>query len=443
MFRVSDGWRKCALAVLLYVAAGQTRACAPLEPREPSGFARAGVGHLPKNARGVMFYPGARTPRPQDFAVTSTEDTRPLSLRVHAFKGSAWVRLEPVPGFQPGARYRFRYIAAHGALVYPDEMTVAIDDEAVSSEGDYAIELAPAPAYKVVVVPTSSGSCVEPSPAVVQAFTYRVPASVLRYRDALAYATDVARVSQSGASMKPPPFVLSWTALPSLYDTGHGSLGMGFSKQYTARDNAVVAACGTRWPRVRLTGSVSFPELDALDHRTPAVEFDLDRNIEGRCDPLESLLRTVNRQAPEPGLREVCRMMLPGTFSVAGRPLRAVAPMEWAFELSSFTNMSATCNLVALAYLWHLGQYSTQPDTLNEIGAAIAEGFQQARPADRDAAVHALAYLTDQLPRESARQLLAPVQAMLAAMLAEPRPDRADELAKLIELAAPGGPGKR
>jgi hypothetical protein len=406
---------------------------------EASGFARAGIGHLPKNARGVMFYPASRAPRPADFHVTSAEDKRPLSLRVHAFKGAGWVRLEPVHGFQPGARYRFRYLPRHGAWTYPDEMTVAIDDEVVTSEGDYAIELASAPAYKVVLVPTSSGSCVEPSPAVVQAFTYRIPPSLQRYRDALDYSANIAAVSRAGAPAKPRPFVPSWTETPTLYERENGSLGLGFSKQYTTRDNAVVAACGTRWPRLRLTGAVSFPELDTLDHRTPATEFDINRNIEGRCDPLESLVRTVDWRSPEPSLRELCHANIAGSFAMGGLPLRDVDRAEWARELSFFTSMSATCNLVGLTYLWHTGQYSTQPDVVREIGAALATGLRSAEPADRDAAVHALAYLTDHLPREKrsamSRQLLAPVQAALVQMSSAPHPARPEELAKLIALA--------
>jgi hypothetical protein len=219
---------------------------------------------------------------------------------------------------------------------------------------------------------------------------------------------------------------------------------MGFSRQYTPPDNAVVAACGTRWPRIRLRGSVSFPELDTLKHRVPAVEFDLDRNIEGRCDPLDSLLRTVDWHSPEPSLRELCHAKIAGSFGMGGVPLRAVDPEEWARELTYFTSMSATCNLVGLAYLWHTGQYSTQPGMLQDFGGAIATGWQWATPADRDAAVHALAYLTDQLPSSKrtamARHLLAPVQAALVEMAAGPHRGIRDDLAKLINLAAPVNP---
>lgn len=428
-------FRRCVLALSLCAACAQALACSPPMQREAAGFARAGIGHLPGNARGVMFYPASQRPRPADFQVTSAEDKRPLAVRVHPIKGAGWVRVEPEHGFQPGARYRFRYLPRHGNWKYPDEMTVAIDAGAVTAEGDYAIELAAAPAYKVVLVPTSSGSCVEPSPAIVQAFTYRIPPALQRYRDVLDYSANAAAVTP----MQPPRILLSWTEAPTVYETETGSLGLGFSKQYTTRDNAVVAACGTRWRRLRLTGAVSFPELDTRVHRTPAAEFDLDRNIEGRCDLLESLLRTVDWRSPEPSLREVCQMYIASSFYIGAQPLRGVGREEWARELSYFTRMSATCNLVGLAYLWRTGQYSTQPDMVQEIGAAIATGLQPAGPEDRDAAVHALAYLTDQLPpakrKEMARRLLAPVQADLVKMAAGPHPARPEELAKLIGLA--------
>ena len=439
MVRLPTGWGKCVVALLLSASFVQAWACTPPRQRAWSGFARAGIAHLPGNARGVVFFPAARTPRPADFRVTSDEDKRPLSVRVQAFKGARWVRLEPVHGFQPGARYRFRYVPRHGDWEYPDEMTVAIDDAAVTLEGDYTLELAAGPAIQVVLVPRPSGACVEPSTSVVQPFTYRIPPALLPYRDALAYVASMASVPRPGAQVKSAPFLLAWEEAPVLYETEDGSLGRGYSKRYTARDNAVVAACGTRWPRMRLTGYVSFPELDPVAHRTPTVEFDLNQGIDGGCDPLEALLRSVDWRAPEPSLRELCHMSAAGSFSMAGLPLRDVDPMEWAFHLSFFTHMSTTCNLVALAHLWHTEQAIPQPDMLRGIGTAIETGWRDAAPADRDAAVHALAYLTDQLPQATreaaARQLLAPLRAALERALAEPHPGRPDELAKLIQLA--------
>lgn len=386
-----------------------------------------------------MFYPASRAPRPADFRVTSAEDKRPLRVRVQAIDGAVWVRVEPVHGFQPGARYRFRYLPRHREWKYPDEMTVAIDDAAVTPAGDYALELAAAPVAQVVLVPTSSGSCVEPGPSLVQSFTYRVPPALLPYRDALAYGASIASSPRAGASAKPPPFLLAWEETPVLYETEGDSLGRGYSKRYTMRDNAVVAACGTRWPRMRLTGYVGFPELDPVVHRTPTVEFDLNEHIEGSCDPLDALLRSVDWRAPEPSLRELCHMSAPGSFSMAGQPLRTVEPMEWAFHLSIFRQMSATCTLVALAHLWHTEQVDPPPDMVREFGAAIETGWRHATPADRDAAVHALAYLTDQLPPETraatARQLLAPLRTALEQALADPDPTRPEELAKLLALA--------
>ena len=439
MMRMPIGWHKGALALLLSVAVVQASACTPPRQRAWSGFARAGIGHLPKNALGVMFYPASRTPRPADFRVTSAEDKRPLPVRVRAIDGAGWVRIEPVHGFQPGARYRFRYVPRHGDWKYPDETTVAIDDAAVTSDGDYAIDLTPTPVAQVVLVPTSSGSCVEPAPSIVQSFTYRIPPALLPYRDALVYDASIASATRTGASVKPSPILRAQEGTPVLYETEGASLGQGYSKRYTTRDNAVVAACGTRWPRMRVTGHVGFPELDPVVHRTPTVEFDLNEHVEGSCDPLDALLRSVDWRAPEPSLRELCHMSAPGSFSMAGQPLRAVDPREWAFHLSMFEQMSATCTLVALAHLWHTEQASPPPAMLGEFGAAIESGWRDAAPADRDAAVHALAYLTDQLPQETraatARQLLAPLRAALEQALAGPHPARPEELAKLIALA--------
>jgi hypothetical protein len=425
MFRVPNGWRGCALALLLYTVLAHAWACSPPRQRAWAGFPRAAIGQLPANARGVMFYAASGKPRPADFRVTSGDDPRPLPVRVHALEGAGWVRLEPVDGFQPGVRYRFRYLPRHGDWKYPDDMTVAIDDTAVASEGAYSVELAAAPAYRVVLVPTSSGSCVEPSPAVVQAFTYRVPPALLPYRDALVYAPTLTPSSRS------------WTEAPAIYETPTGSLGVGFSTRYTALDNAVVAACGARRPRIRLTARVSFPELETSDHRTPAVELDLDRHVEGRCEPLDALLRSVDVRAPEPGLRELCHGNIAGSFAHAGIPLRAVEPMEWARELSNVSAMSVTCNLVALAHLWQTEPNSLQPALLRQLGDAIAAGWRTAGPTERDAAVHALAYLADRLPETTraatARALLAPLRPALA----EAHTAWPDELAQLVSLAGP------
>lgn len=426
--------RYCA-AMLAWATSVPVLACSPPPHLAQAGFSRHEVGHLPKNARGVIFTPEDSVPGPGDFRVDSTQDRRPLALRVHPLPSRGMVRLELAQGFQPGAQYAFRYLPAHGRWRYPDVMRVTIDDTAVSTGGSYAIEPAPRPAHRVVLVPSSSGSCVAPAPAVVQAFTYAVPSSLARYRDAVDYEASVTMRLRSATS-RPPSADPWWPGTPALYDTRDFSLGMGLAKAYTARKNAVIAACGRRWPNVRLSGAVSFPEVDDLVHRTPAVEIDLNRNVDGQCGELEALLQTVDRQAPEPVLREVCRSYIDMPFALGERALRKVELDQWQRNLELFNAMSSTCNLVALAHLWHTRQLDTSPHTLARLGTALQSGLQHATPEQRDAAVHALAYLVEQLPNDTrsdtARQLLAPAQPALVDALTAPKATRLDELADLL-----------
>lgn len=373
--------------------------------------------------------PADGVPGPGDFRVDSRQDKRPLTLRVHPLPSRGMVRLELLEGFQPGAQYAFRYLPAHGRWRHPDAMRVAIDDAVISTGGRYAIELAPRPAHRVVVVPSGSGSCVEPAPALVQAFSHAVPPALARYRDALDYDTaiDAARA---------PPVVDAWPAAPALYETPAFSLGLGFSHRYTLRDNAVIAACGKRWGRVRLRGAVGFPEVDDVLHRTAAVDFDMRSNAEGQCGELEALLQTIDGQPPEPVLREVCRVYIGMAYASGEQALRNIGLDQWELNFSLFFHMSPTCNLVALAHLWQTRQLDMSPSTLNRLGKALNSGIHHARPAERNAAVHALAYLVEQLPNDTrsatARQLLAPVQPALVDAVAAPKTTRLDELAGLI-----------
>lgn len=420
---------RCCAALLAWAASSAALACTPPAQLEAAGFSRHDVGHLPKNARGVIFLPENGVPGPGDFRVDSRQDKRPLTLRVHPLPSRATVRLELSGGFQPGAEYAFRYLPAHGQWRHPDAMRVTIDDVTVTTGGRYAIELAPRPAHRVVLVPSSSGSCVEPAPALVQAFHYAVPPALARYRDALDYDTAIDAASTSAV-------VDAWPAAPALYETPAFSLGLGFSARYTLRDNAVIAACGKRWGRVRLRGVVGFPEVDDVLHRAAAVEFDMRSKAKGQCGELEALLQTIGGQAPEPVLREVCGVYI-GAASASGEPaLRTVGLDQWELNLSLFFHMSPTCNLVALAHLWHTRQLDMSPRTLDRIGTALNSGIHHAKPAERDAAVHALAYLVRQLPvetrRGTARQLLAPAQSALVDAVAAPKTTRLDELAGLI-----------
>ena len=420
---------RCCAALLAWAASSAALACTPPAQLEAAGFSRHDVGHLPKNARGVIFLPENGVPGPGDFRVDSRQDKRPLTLRVHPLPSRGTVRLELSGGFQPGAEYAFRYLPAHGQWRHPDAMRVTIDDAVVATDGRYAIELAPRPAHRVVLVPSSSGSCVEPAPALVQAFHYAVPPALARYRDALDYDTAIDAAST-------PAVVDTWPAAPALYETPAFSLGLGFSHRYTLRDNAVIAACGKRWGRVRLRGFIGFPEVDDVLHRSAAVDFDMRSEGKGQCGELEALLQTIDGQAPEPVLREVCRVYIGMAFASGEQPMRNNGLDQWELNLSLFFHMSPTCNLVALAHLWHTRQLDTSPSTLNRLGKALNSGIHHARPAERDAAVHALAYLVGQLPDDTrqatAQHLLAPAQPALVDALAGRDATRLDEIAHLL-----------
>lgn len=437
--------KRIFLVVALLVA-GPVVACTPLGPRDDSGFVRSKVEHLPNNARGVMFYLASRQLRVADVEVTSSQDKRKLTLRINRInKKDARVRLEPVQGFLPGARYRFRFVSKHAAWSNPDEMSVTIDNEEVSTVGNYAIAPASRPAHKVIVVPTSSGSCVEPVTAVVQEFTYAIPASLRQYRDILTY--DAQLLPLPGA-LKATAYVLEWPLpMATLYDNGNFSLGLGFSQRYDSRNNAIVAACGPKQGRVRLVGFVGLPEVDLPAHRTPVVDIDLNRNAEGRCDALDALVHSVNWRTPEASLRELCQGSLARSFRNFDAPLRAVESEAWERALSFLYAMSPTCNLVALGYLWHNGQFDARPQTLHLLGTALETGMRRADRAQHDAAVRALVYVIEQFPsarrRTMAQQLLRPIQPVLVDALAEPSPLRPDELTHLIELGGPLTPALR
>jgi hypothetical protein len=427
--------RQCLPGAIAFLLACPVWACTPPRQRDESGFDRANVKSLPKNARGVMFYLAGGIPRSTDFQITSAQDKRPLSVRVRAFKGYAWVRVEPVSGFQAGASYEFRYLGKHGDWANPDVMRVTIDDVVASSSGEYAISQAARPAYKVIIIPTSAGSCVEPSPAAVQEFTYSIPPAMERYRDALLYS---AHVVLPRAVTRNIPFVPPWTEAPTLYEDSNYSLGLGIGKQYDARNNAVVLACGARWRRARLAATVIFPELDMTVHRVPTVDIDLDRHVEGECEQLEALLRTIDWRSPESSLRAVCQRALVSPFPQSGQALRTTGTEEWERGLNHLYGMVPTCNLVALAYLWNGRQYDMKPETFGRIGRALAGGLQYAEQPEADAAVHALTYVVNQLPGNArhamARSLLMPLQPALVDALAEPRQRRAGEIASLIRL---------
>lgn len=404
-------------------------ACSPPPIRNETGFIRHDVGHLPMNARGVIFQAGLRRPKAEDFRVESAEDRRPLRLHVHALKGGAWYRVEPVGGFRAGARYRFRYLPAHaGDWSYPDQMSVAIDDVSASTAGRYAIELAPRPAHRIVLVPTSSGSCVVPSPAVLQEFSYALPPSLERYREVVAYDASLLIPSKKMAVT----FLDGLGEEPMLYESWGYSLGAGFSHDYTMRKNAVVAACRSRWPRARVRGFVYFPEVEERRHPTVPAELDLSRNVDGQCGNLEAVLQTVAELGPERALRTRCRT----PFTPVDGPLRSVPIDVWERQLQFFYGMSSTCDLVALAYLWHTAQIVADAQTLRRLGSALKDGLRAGEREHKDAAVRALVYLVGQLPAAgraaSAKALLGPMQDVLVDMLAPADAARRGDITRLL-----------
>jgi hypothetical protein len=415
--------RHAVLVLLAVTFSPLSRACSPPPLRDEAGFVRHHVTHLPKNALGVMFVPLPGTLKPGNFQVLSREDKRRLDVRVRTFKGRGWARLELVQGFQPGASYTFRYLPRHGNWAYPDQMTVRIDESAVSTAGNYAIVPAPRPRHRMIMALNSMGPCIAPYPAVVQEFTYAVPAPLAPYRELLEFDT---RSSPAPDLITVADFS---TMPPSLYRDGSFSLGLGMRDSYSAVNNAVVSVCGKPLPRIRVDSVVRFPEVDARSYPVSAVEFNLNRDIEGRCSPLDALVQTVDWRAPEQDLRGMC-------YRHDETPLHRVTLDEWERRLEYFFYMSPTCDLVTLAYLWRTGKYSTTSATIRRLGTALKDGLASGDAATKEAAIHALVYLVAQLPPASrvrmARELLSPAQSWLVEQLASSNPPRPDDIARLI-----------
>lgn len=425
--------------VLACMAAVPVWACSPPLRRDVAGFERHDVGTLPRNARGVMFIPVSGKPASRDFVLKSDRDASPMAVRIRSMGGTA-VRVEPVHGFQAGARYTFRYVVPHGNWFYPDTMTVAIDARTVDTGGKYALVLAPRPVRRVVVIPGSS-ACVEPIPAVVQEFTHTVPAALLPYAASLAYDVQV-----TGSAGRPGPVPRWGLAEPAVYSALVQLSGME-NPVYDTYEDALIAQCGRRMPPIVLRGRVRFPEVDDRDHVTPSRTVELARAATV-CDELDALLQTVAQRPFEQALRAVCGSQIAG-FSVTGKQsLSALTPGDWAFQLEFFVDtMSPTCNLVGLAYVMHTGQFSTTPAALNSLATALRQGLPIAGPEQRDAALHALSYLVEQLPpatrAATARHLLAPSQALLVKALGEQKPVRPDEITRLIRRSGPLQQGAR
>lgn len=428
--------RPIAAAVLALAALAASplgHACSPPPIVQEAGFVRAHVERLPKNAKGVMFAPAPGALRASDFRVESKEDGGPLALRIRRIRNSHWVRIEPVEGFRPGARYLFRYLPAHQPWRHADSHAVAIDDAAAGTAGRYAIEPALHAVNRVLMVPTSAGSCTKPAPVVLHAFSHAVPGGLSPYRHALQYEVHHLSFASPGLNRKDPR-VEEWgpASGPSLRGWMVRSLA-----QPLGPHDAVIAPCGNRWNRVRLRSTVSFPELDDRRHITREVALDLSRGAGGECGELEALLQTMAAGSPEAVLREVCLSSLGPDFTM-GKVRLATIPLEdWERSLEfPFVEMAPSCNLAALAHLWRNGAQPPTPAYLDRIAAALERGYVIADAALRQQIVHSLAYLVGQLPDRHrprvASRLLAPLLPSLVEALSVPHPRRPDELAQLI-----------
>jgi len=433
---LSRGAIRLVLALSL-AAALPGHACTPPPLVRDAGFVRAHVDHLPKNARGVVFLPASGIPRAEDFRLVSQEDSRALSVRVRRIGDGPWVRIEPAGGFQPRARYLFRYLPAHPRWRYADTQTVSIADLVVDTAGNYAIEPAPQAVNRVVTVPANA-SCTKPVPVVLQEFGYAIPPSVHPYRNVLHY--DVAKLGDVDAALiRHDPIAIAWVA----GDPPAIASWLSFDKpdRRMPRD-AAIAACGNQWRSVAMRASVSFPELEDRRHHTPEVTLDLSRGASGGCEALGNLLDTLRTGAPETVMRQTCRLSLGHDFATGAAALSTIPVDDFERNLEfPVTEMTPTCELVALAHRWRGALRTPPPAFVRRIGAALQRGYAWVEPEKRAQTVHALVYLLDHLPERfhgaTAPRLLRPILPLLVEELASARPRRPDELARLITAAGP------
>lgn len=266
-------------AIIAATCCTSARACSPPPRTLEAGFVRHDVGHLPANARGVMFAAAQGRPGADDFTLTADSDPHPLRVRVDAPAGQAWARIEPVDGFRPGVQYHFAYRAGHPYWRHPDRMDVVIDAARVDLAGDYAIERPAAPYQRVVTIPGGT-ACVTATPVVAQDFTYRIPPALAAYRKALDYRA-VVRMIPAPIPRKRADWL--WPGgMPQPYVGGAAGLDHLAIDDLTAVDNAVVAPCGLPRTRFVLRGRVGFPEVDRRYADTPPSTFEIDAASPGR-----------------------------------------------------------------------------------------------------------------------------------------------------------------
>lgn len=257
-------------------------ACTPLAPAVDAGFPRSNITHLPRNARGVIFLATSVRPEVSDFLLTSPDDPRQLALKLHSMPDGGQIRLEPVGGFMPSARYTFQYRPTHKKWRFPDQMTVVIDEQVAETAGTYAIELAPQPEVRMVLMP-GSPACTYPAVALTQPFSYRVPEALASYRTGLEYGTRILSepLGKAGKELSSYFARFLWR---NPYRT---------DQDYTGADDAVIATCDQQKLRGELIGTVAFPEVDDHEYHLDPVTVDLGHNVLGECKPLDALTRTM------------------------------------------------------------------------------------------------------------------------------------------------------
>lgn len=438
----------CLPLLLLLAQPTVSLACSPPAPTMDAGFYRGEVSHLPRNARGVMFFLPSKKPRVSDFRITSPDDKRPLVLRVNNLKNDGFIRLEPIGGFAPAARYEFKYVPGHARWSYPDRISVTIDDVVVDTAGTYAIELASQPEVRMIVVP-GSPACTQPAVTVTQPFSYRIPASVASYRAALEYGSAV-RPEPLRSPDKKKPELYGWEfGLSTYYATVLGPYDHAADEHYTGADDIIATACGQQRLRGQLSGRVAFPEVDDKVYPVAPVSVDLGRNVLGQCRPLDALTRTMHVYGAEKALKTMCGR----TYLVdddAAQSDAAARTDEFERRLGFLYDLSPTCELATLAHVAATRQYLPDRQAMARFGAALDEALRFAdgvwrsngKRAEDDPiyrqTIDGLDYLMWELPKDlqpHASAMLVPLLPRLTAHLAEPKSYRPDTVAALIARA--------
>lgn len=432
---MTSGQLACVLVA--FACGTSAQACSPPPVTLQAGFVRHDVGHLPANAKGVMFLREDRSLRPGDFKLTAGADPSPLQLRINAVQDQGRVRLEPVEGFHPGMVYHFAYLPKHVRWRFPDQMDVVIDAAHVDLAGDYVIQRREGPYQRVIAVP-GGPACVGAEPAIVQDFSYRIPPSLAAYKKALDYRADVR--DEAGSPLKLRLDMIDWeTVGPRLYNEDLARLDQHFEGDYAVVDNAVVARCGTPRTRVVLRGWIGFPEVEHRYAKTAAITFGLDGASPSRCGRLPALLQTMRRKGALWTLRTICRFD-PVTGAEADVPYGPASPEEklksWEHHLWRLQEMNEFCALAGLGFAWREGYLDTRPRTMTRLGIVIAKALDLAEPPEKHEIAFWLAYTVSQLPpvarKKAAQEFLASIQPALARLLAMPELREPELTAHLI-----------